>query len=170
MFDLGWQEFMLIALITVVVVGPKDLPRVVRTVSQWVRKARGMARDFHSSIEDVARDAELDEIRRELTRSTEDSIGEIKNAVEDAKTESGIADALDDVKSMADDTKAQAQEMSENMSDEAVEDLDPFIDPAAGQDAPVSEPAIAQAEPEAEAMADSGAEPEKPATTATGAS
>ena len=47
MFDLGWQEFMLIALIALIVVGPKDLPRVIRAVSQGIRRVRGVAREFH---------------------------------------------------------------------------------------------------------------------------
>ena len=55
MFDLGWQELMLIALIALVVVGPKDLPRVVRSVSDIIRRVRGMATEFHSSLEEVAR-------------------------------------------------------------------------------------------------------------------
>lgn len=65
MLDLGWQEFMLIAFVAVVVVGPRDLPRVVRSVSMYVRKARGVAREFQSSLEEVAREAELDDLRKE---------------------------------------------------------------------------------------------------------
>ncbi|MBM84999.1 MAG: twin-arginine translocase subunit TatB [Rhodospirillaceae bacterium] len=65
MLDLGWQEFFLIAVVAVLVVGPKDLPRVIRGVTQTLRKVRGMAREFQSSIEEVAREAELDEIRKQ---------------------------------------------------------------------------------------------------------
>ena len=65
MFDLGWQEFMLIAFVAVVVVGPRDLPRVVRSVSTYLRKARSVARDFQNSLEEVARETELDELRKE---------------------------------------------------------------------------------------------------------
>ena len=54
MFDLGWQEFILIALVAVIVVGPKDLPRVVRTVGQWIRKARSLASEFQGSLEEMA--------------------------------------------------------------------------------------------------------------------
>lgn len=65
MFDLGWQEFMLIAFVAVVVVGPRDLPRVVRSVSTYIRKARSVAREFQNSLEEVAREAELDDLRKE---------------------------------------------------------------------------------------------------------
>jgi len=75
MFDLGWQEFLLIAVLAVIVVGPKDLPRVVRQVSQWVRKARSMAREFQSSLEEVAREAELDDVRREVQSISKDGVG-----------------------------------------------------------------------------------------------
>ena len=68
MLDLGWQEFFLIATIALVVVGPKDLPKVIRTVVGWIRKVRTMARDFQGSIEEVAREAELDEIRQEALK------------------------------------------------------------------------------------------------------
>ena len=57
MFDIGWQEFLLITVIAVVVVGPKDLPRVVRSGMEYVRKARAMAYEFRSGLEDVAQEA-----------------------------------------------------------------------------------------------------------------
>ena len=56
---------MLIAFVAVVVVGPRDLPRVVRSVSTYLRKARSIARDFQNSLEEVAREAELDDLRKE---------------------------------------------------------------------------------------------------------
>lgn len=65
MFDLGWQEFMLIAFVAVVVVGPRDLPRVIRSISTYIRKARSVAREFQNSLEEVAREAELDDLRKE---------------------------------------------------------------------------------------------------------
>ena len=96
MFDLGWQEFMLIALIALIVVGPKDLPRVIRAVSQGIRRVRGVAREFHSSLEEVAREAELDDIRRqardlanegldESLRKDLDPMGEIEHSIRDAQ-------------------------------------------------------------------------------------
>lgn len=66
MFDIGWQELFIVAVLAIIVIGPKDLPRAMRTVGSVVRKARGMASEFQSSLEDMARDAELDEARKEL--------------------------------------------------------------------------------------------------------
>ncbi|MCY4589868.1 MAG: Sec-independent protein translocase protein TatB [Alphaproteobacteria bacterium] len=96
MFDLGWQEFFLIAVIGLLVVGPKDLPGVIRTVVKWIRKVRGMARDFQHQVEEVAREAELDEIReeaRKLSRSdiastirdTVDPDGELTRSVDETR-------------------------------------------------------------------------------------
>jgi Tat protein translocase TatB subunit len=52
-----------------VVIGPRDLPRVLRTVGQWVRKARQIAAEFQNSIEDMAREAEMAELRKEIAET-----------------------------------------------------------------------------------------------------
>ncbi|HUF57397.1 MAG TPA: Sec-independent protein translocase protein TatB [Thermohalobaculum sp.] len=62
MLDIGWTELMVIGVIALLVVGPKELPRLLRTVGQFVGKARGMARDFQRSMEDAAREADLKEL------------------------------------------------------------------------------------------------------------
>lgn len=69
MFDIGWSEMAIIFLVALIVIGPRDLPRVARTMGQWVRKARRMARDFQNSLEDMARDAELDKVKDEIERA-----------------------------------------------------------------------------------------------------
>ena len=94
--DIGWQELFLIALVTILVVGPKEIPRVLRTVSLWVRKIKDMARDFQNGIDDLAREADLDDIRKELAeakdfdiqRNIEDMIdptGEYARSMQDAE-------------------------------------------------------------------------------------
>ncbi|WP_226893322.1 Sec-independent protein translocase protein TatB [Nisaea sediminum] len=86
MFDLGWQEFMLIAFVAVVVVGPRDLPRVVRSISTYIRKARSVAREFQNSLEEVAREAELDDLRKEAKSI---SSGDLEKKVNDWVDPSG---------------------------------------------------------------------------------
>ena len=54
MFDFGWQELMLVAFVLVLVVGPKDLPRALKTFTTYMGKIRGMANDFRSSLMEVA--------------------------------------------------------------------------------------------------------------------
>ena len=71
MFDISWSEMAIIALLALVVIGPKDLPRVLRTMGQFMRKARALSREFQSGLNDVMREAELEEARKaiESTRS-----------------------------------------------------------------------------------------------------
>lgn len=83
MFDIGWQELFLVALVTIIVVGPKELPRVLRTVTLWVRKVRGMAREFQDGLDELAREADIDELRRDIEQSaTGDLEGEIKETID----------------------------------------------------------------------------------------
>ena len=63
MLDIGWTELLVIGLVLVVIVGPKDLPRVLRTIGQWTRRVKKIARDFQDNIEDIARDSEIEEMR-----------------------------------------------------------------------------------------------------------
>ena len=62
MFDISWSEMAIIALLALVVIGPKDLPRVLRTMGQFMRKARALSREFQSGLNDVMREAELAEL------------------------------------------------------------------------------------------------------------
>lgn len=66
MFDLGWSELLLVAVLAIVFIGPKDLPRVMRTLGQYVGKMKAMAREFQNSFEDLARETELDELRKQV--------------------------------------------------------------------------------------------------------
>jgi len=68
MFDIGWSEMAVIMLVALVVIGPKDLPRLARNLGQWVAKGRAMAREFQRSLEDMAREAELDDVKREIEK------------------------------------------------------------------------------------------------------
>jgi sec-independent protein translocase protein TatB len=64
--DLSWSHIVLLLLVTIVVVGPKDLPRLMRMVGQWTAKARAMADQFKGAFDDMARQTELDELRKEI--------------------------------------------------------------------------------------------------------
>lgn len=61
----SWSEFLLFAVVAIVVIGPKDLPRVMRSFGRFIGKARAMAREFQDSFEEIAREAELEEMRKE---------------------------------------------------------------------------------------------------------
>ena len=66
MFDFGWQELMLVAFILVLVVGPKDLPRALKTFTTYMGKIRGMANDFRSSLMEVADQEEFKEVKKAI--------------------------------------------------------------------------------------------------------
>ena len=71
LFDIGWPELLLIGVVALVVIGPKDLPNALRVAGFWFRKARGLSREFQSSVEQMIREAELDEMRQQLKKATE---------------------------------------------------------------------------------------------------
>jgi sec-independent protein translocase protein TatB len=85
-FDIGWQELLVIGLVAIVVVGPKDLPRVLRAVTLGIRKIRGMARDFQDGIDELAREADLQELRKEIEQtSTADLEKEFESIADPAR-------------------------------------------------------------------------------------
>ena len=81
MFDIGWQELFIVAILALIVVGPKDLPRAIRNIMGLVRKARIMARDFQVGIDDVVREADLDDMKNDIEKL---SNGEIDKQIKSA--------------------------------------------------------------------------------------
>lgn len=64
MFGVDSSEFLLLLLVALVVIGPKDLPRVLRVVGKWVGKARGIANQFRSGFDEMVRESELAELEK----------------------------------------------------------------------------------------------------------
>jgi sec-independent protein translocase protein TatB len=64
MFDIASTELLLVAVVALVVIGPKDLPKVMRFVGQWVGRARGVARHFRAGFDEMVRQAELEEMEK----------------------------------------------------------------------------------------------------------
>ncbi len=71
MFGIGYSELLVIGIIGLVVIGPKDLPRVMREVGRWVGKAQGMARHFRAGIDTMIREAELEEMEKKWREENE---------------------------------------------------------------------------------------------------
>ena len=83
MFDFAWSELALIAVVALIVIGPKDLPRVMRTVGQWTRRARAIAREFQGSLDQMVREAELDEVKRHIDRASSFNVeNEIRGVID----------------------------------------------------------------------------------------
>jgi sec-independent protein translocase protein TatB len=96
MFDIAWSHLAVIALVALLVIGPKDLPRVLRTVGSWVGKARAVAREFQGSLDQMIREAELDEMKRQVEAASNVNLGhEIEKTIDPAgELERSIADPL----------------------------------------------------------------------------
>lgn len=71
MFGIDSAELLIIAVVALVVIGPKDLPRVMRTVGNWVGRARGMARHFRSGLDTMIREAELEDMEKQWKANNE---------------------------------------------------------------------------------------------------
>jgi len=66
MLDISWTEFLLIAIVALVFIGPKELPAVLRTIGQWTRKIRGMAAEFQSQFQEAMREAEMADLKKQV--------------------------------------------------------------------------------------------------------
>ena len=70
-FGLGSTELLLIAIVAIIVVGPKDLPRLLRAVGQVMTKVRSLAREFQSHLDEAAREAGIDDVKKEISKATD---------------------------------------------------------------------------------------------------
>jgi len=133
MFDIGWSEMVFVMVIAVLVIGPKDLPKTIATIGKYIRKARGLARDFQSGLDDLAKETELDEIRKDIQGSTDFNL---KKQIEDAVGSTGSFDNMfDDIKPKIKADNAETSEVSapsdtpeNSISGDALADADPSPD------------------------------------------
>ena len=91
MFDIGWTELLVIGIVALIVIGPRELPKTLRTIGQMMTKVRRMASEFQGQFNDAIREAELDELRKEAEKLTD-----IKNPLGDLESiKSEIESAVD---------------------------------------------------------------------------
>ena len=74
MFTFGWGEIFLIFIIVIVVIGPKDLPKVLKSIMSFVRKIKSMAYDFQNTVDDMANETELNDLRNDVTNLRESKL------------------------------------------------------------------------------------------------
>ena len=98
MLDIGFPEFLLISFVLLIVVGPKDLPKVLRSITSFIRKIKTMASQFHSGIDDLANETEISDLRKEVSKIENNSIidSEISD-IKDFKNEINVNSLKDDV-------------------------------------------------------------------------
>jgi sec-independent protein translocase protein TatB len=121
MFDISWSEFLLIGVIALIVIGPKELPGVLRTLGQYTRKVRGMAAEFQSQFQEAMREAEM---------------ADLKKSVDDMASDLKSFDPLKDVKS---DLEATGKEIQSSLEakPEAKPETKPETKPEANPEPPL---------------------------------
>jgi sec-independent protein translocase protein TatB len=91
--EIGATELMVIAAVALIVVGPKDLPVLLRKLGQFVAKLRGMANDFRSSFDEMARQSELDDLRKEVAAMRAGNLPTSLNPIDDGH----VSKVFDDI-------------------------------------------------------------------------
>ena len=88
MFDISWSEFLLIGVVALIVIGPKELPGVLRTLGQYTRKVRGMAADFQNQFQEAMREAEMADLKKQVDDLAHDvkSFDPLKDVRSDLET------------------------------------------------------------------------------------
>jgi sec-independent protein translocase protein TatB len=162
MFDISWSEFLLIGVVALIVIGPKELPAVMRTLGQWTRKVRGMASEFQNQFQEAIREAEMADLKKE-----------VDDLAQDVKNFDPLKEVRADVENMGEDVKRsltvtpEPAAASDAGAETALSETPPEALPAAAEPA-----AIAAPEPQAPAGEDAQAEPARemePAATADAA-
>jgi len=102
MFDISWGELLLIGVVALIVIGPKELPTVLRTVGQWTGKLRRMASEFQSQFHEAMREAEMADLKKQVDDLSSqaqgyanfDPVSEVRKELESTQQqiESSLAD------------------------------------------------------------------------------
>ncbi len=154
MLDIGWSEMAIIAVVALFVIGPRELPRMLRAIGHYAAKIRGLAREFQQGIDEAVRESELDEVKKQIESAQKLDVGKaIQNTVD---PERRIDRAMD-----FSGAEAAARPNAAQPAPTAAEDAPgAAAQPAAGDSAQgaaqppeTSEAAGAEAEPEREAAA-----------------
>lgn len=87
MFDIGWQELVVIGVVALIVIGPKELPGVLRNIGQVMTKLRRMASEFQGQFQDALREAELDDLRKQAEKLSSEVTAAASNPLEKATSE-----------------------------------------------------------------------------------
>jgi sec-independent protein translocase protein TatB len=111
MFDIGWSEMLIIGVVVLVVLGPKELPHALKTFSHWMRAARKLGSEFQSGVNEIVRDAELEDAKRELQKISSHSISDkIEKAIDPSgDLKKAINEPVADAKAALSEPKPEAQ-------------------------------------------------------------
>ncbi|MBQ0803466.1 MULTISPECIES: Sec-independent protein translocase protein TatB [unclassified Sulfitobacter] len=177
MFDMGWSELLVVGVVALIVVGPKDLPVLFRKVGQFVGKAKGMAREFSSAMNDAADDTGMREISSGLNKSLKAATNPLGTAMDGVKSATkSLADINPDsetgklaAKRAEDAKKMQAvrdrtiAERKQREAKEALAAADAEVAHLAKPATPAAKPAAAKKTPAKKPAAPKAAAAKKPA-------
>ncbi len=150
MFDISWTEFLLIGVIALIVIGPKELPTVMRTLGQYTRKIRSMAADFQNQFHEALREADMADLKKQ-----------VDDMASDIKSYDPLKDVRSDFASMGQDFEKSLGPSSEPKPAELAPAEQAPV--ALTQDAATAPPpALPQSEAPAPALPEPAAEPELP--------
>jgi sec-independent protein translocase protein TatB len=156
MFDISWTEFVLIGIVALIVIGPKELPGVLRTLGQYTRKVRGMAAEFQNQFQEAMREAEMADLKKQ-----------VDDMAHDFKSYDPLKDVRSDVEAMGKDIERSFDGSPVMKSDAPAAELPAAQTPAiesAVPATPVESSALEPAAPPAPTP-ESAAEPVAPANT-----
>jgi sec-independent protein translocase protein TatB len=109
MFDIGWSEFVVIAVVALIAIGPKELPGVLRMVGQWMGKARKMAAEFQGQFQEAMREAEMADLKKSFDEVKEAATGFAGgNIMTSLEKDVGSALRIDDIDKPATSNDAPA--------------------------------------------------------------
>jgi sec-independent protein translocase protein TatB len=153
MFDIGWSELLLIGVIALIAIGPKELPGALRTLGQWMAKIRRMASEFQGQFQEAMREAEIDQLKKEMddmaAKATDyaqfDPLEDVRRDIEKSVGDLPALDQPGTPSSTADAPTSDMQTATEPSSDTAVAVSQP-VEPASTA---TSEPVTSDVKPEA---------------------
>lgn len=158
MFDISWSELLLIGVVALIVIGPKELPGALRTLGQWMAKVRRMAAEFQGQFQEAMREAEIDQLKKDMDdmaakASDYTQFDPIEDVRRDIEKSVGELPSLDEPATATPNTQAAADAQTAEPPP-ATADTTEALPPPAEQTAattatPAPEPAIADAKPEA---------------------
>lgn len=111
MLDIGGWEFMLVAFVLIIVVGPKELPKMLRGFTRIMSQVRSMAREFTDGMNDLAREADMDDIKQAMEDVRQGNMADIAAKLEDSSgTDSGFGGVVETLNASGQELKAAADE------------------------------------------------------------
>jgi sec-independent protein translocase protein TatB len=156
MFDISWTEFVLIGIVALIVIGPKELPGVLRMLGQYTRKVRGMAAEFQNQFQEAMREAEMGDLKKQ-----------VDEMAHDFKNYDPLKDVRSDVEAMGKDIERSFDGSPVMKADAPAAELPATPTPAIESSAPTTPVEISALEPPAPAVptTEPAAEPAAPVNT-----